>query len=140
MSIKQLDHLNMTVSDLDETIRWYGDVFGMEVVESGERAEGPWAILKGGDAMLCVYEDPNRRSPSRFGRDAKEDHVIYHFGFRIEDRAAWLAKVEEHGLVLEFGGETDYPFSTSWYVSDPTGYGIEVVLWDADEVRFAKAS
>jgi glyoxylase I family protein len=136
MSIKHLDHLNLTVSNLEETIRWYGAVFGFEVVERGERESGPWAIIRGGESTLCVYEDASRASPDRFRQDGKARHVIYHFGFRITDREAWLERVRAHKLVLEFGGENRYPHSSSWYVVDPTGYSIEVVLWNRDEIRF----
>jgi catechol 2,3-dioxygenase-like lactoylglutathione lyase family enzyme len=31
--IRQLDHLNLTVSHLDETVAWYGRVFGFVLVE-----------------------------------------------------------------------------------------------------------
>ena len=136
MSVKHLDHLNLTVANLQETIDWYGAVFGFEVVERGARETKPWAILRSGEARLCVYEHPHREVPDRFLQDEELRHVIYHFGFRLTDREAWLAKVAEHGLKLEFGGENVYPHSRSWYISDPTGYGIEVAIWDEDEIRF----
>jgi hypothetical protein len=40
-------------------------------------------------------------------------------------------------VLLYFGGELRYPHSTNWYVHDPTGYSIEVVLWDEDQISFA---
>ena len=136
MTIKHLDHLNLTVSNLEETIAWYGAVFGFEVVERGERDSGPWAIIRGGESTLCIYEYADRDLPDHFHRGGTDRHVIYHFGFRITDREAWLEKVRVHDIALEFGGENHYPHSTSWYVCDPTGYSIEVVLWDEDEIRF----
>ncbi len=136
MTIKQLDHLNLTVSNLEETIAWYGAVFGFEVVERGEREEGPWAIIQGGESTLCIFESSARSRPDRFAHDDKERHVIYHFGFRITDRQAWLKQVAKHSLELDFGGENEYPHSSSWYVRDPTGYTIEVVCWNDDEIRF----
>ena len=48
----------------------------------------------------------------------------------------WLEKIETYNLELEYGGEVDYPHSKSWYVFDPTGFGIEVALWNQDEIRF----
>ena len=66
--------------------------------------------------------------------------VIYHMGFRITDREAWLAQVRAHNLEFDHGGEHRYPHSSSWYVSDPTGYSIEVVLWDDDRIRFEDAA
>jgi catechol 2,3-dioxygenase-like lactoylglutathione lyase family enzyme len=140
MTIKHLDHLNLTVANLQETIDWYGAIFGFEVVERGMRDENtPWAVLKSGESMLCVYQHADREGPERFGRDEQRRHVIYHFGFRITDRDAWLATVQQHGLELEYGGNVEYAHSTSWYVSDPTGYSIEVALWDDDTIRFDSA-
>ena len=136
MTIKHLDHLNLTVSNLDETIAWYGAVFGFEVVERGERESGPWAVIRGGESTLCIYQDANRVAPDRFQQADRSRHVIYHFGFRITDREAWLEKVRAHDLVLDHGGENLYPHSSSWYVSDPTGCSIEVVLWNEDEIQF----
>jgi len=136
MSVKQLDHLNLTVASLEDSIRFYGAVFGFRVVEEGIREEGPWAIIRSGDAMLCLYEG-NRLPPARYRQYGDERHVVYHFGFRVTDREAWLGAVEAHQLDLLHGGEQVYPHSSSWYVLDPTGYTLEVVLWHKDEVRFA---
>jgi catechol 2,3-dioxygenase-like lactoylglutathione lyase family enzyme len=136
MTVKHLDHLNLTVSNLRATIDWYRAVFGFEVVERGVRRGAPWAIIKSGEAMLCIYEDAERTPPSRYLVDHGTQHTIYHFGLRITDREAWLAKVEEYELALDFGGVNDYPHSTSWYVTDPSGYSIEVALWNNDEIRF----
>ncbi len=136
MAIKHLDHLNLTVHNIEESIAWYRAVFGFEVVERGIRNGQPWGIIRSGEATLCIYQDPARQGPGRFRTDGQARHVIYHMGFRITDREAWLERLREHELELEFGGENRYPHSTSWYVSDPTGYSIEVVLWDDDEIRF----
>jgi len=136
MRIKQLDHLNMTVANLAESLEWYGSVFGFELVEGGVRNGVSWAIIRSGEAMLCLYEHPDRRGPRRFMRDDRGEHCIYHYGFRIDDEEAWLEKIETHDLSFDFGGVTRYPHSTSWYVVDPTGYSIEVVLWDEDCVSF----
>ncbi len=139
MSVKQLDHLNLTVANLEESIRFYTSVFGFELVEEGTRDEGLWAIIRSEDAMLCIYE-ANRPGPARFLRDSEARHAIYHFGFRITDREAWLNTVEKHQLTLEYGGEVVYPHSSSWYVCDPTGYSIELVLWNEDKVSFAEVA
>jgi len=136
MKVQSLDHLNLTVSNLEESISWYAKIFGFKVVERGARDAGPWAIIRSGDAMLCIYEHPNRKAPSRFLIDDQERHVIYHFGLRITDRSAWLNTIQENQLELDFGGENIYPHSSSWYVVDPTGYSIEVALWNENIVRF----
>ena len=70
------------------------------------------------------------------GEDNANRHAIYHFGFRITDKEAWLKIVDENDLELEFGGEVDCPHSKSRYVSAPSGYSIEVVHWNQDQVAF----
>ena len=40
-------------------------------------------------------------------------------------------------LELNWGGEISWPHSAAWYVSDPTGYEIEVALWNDDTIQFA---
>ena len=138
MKVQSLDHLNLTVSNLEASIAWYAKIFGFKVVERGVRDSGPWAIIRSGDALLCIYEDPSRLSPSRFRLDGQERHVIYHFGLRITDRDAWLSTVKDNNLELDFGGENIHPHSSSWYVADPTGYSIEVALWNENIIRFGE--
>ncbi len=133
MRVKQLDHLNLTVNDFDETADWYRRVFGFEVVQDEQAPDGRWGVLRSGDAMLCIYERPGLEAgkPRDHGL-----HGINHFGLRITDRAEWEATLERENLKLNWGGETRWPHSTAWYVNDPTGYEIEVALWNDDTVTF----
>lgn len=59
-----------------------------------------------------------------------------HFGLRITDADEWLETVDREGLEVLYGGEVAWPHSTSWYLTDPTGYEIEVALWDRDRIAF----
>lgn len=133
-----LDHLNLTVRDLEETIAWYARVFGFAVVERGVDAQGPWAILRNGEGMLCVYERAARAAP-RSTPAAEAFHLVNHFGLRLPpaDRARWERVLREEGLATFHGSPLRYPRSTSWYVKDPTGHMIEVAVWDDDRVSFA---
>jgi len=139
MKVKHLDHLNMTVKNLDETKDWYKRVFGFDVVETGLRSGMKWGILKSGDAMLCIYEYPELVKPSK-AASKNTPHTINHFGLRITDRDKWNQTVEKEQLEVLYGGEVRYPMSTSWYVLDPTGYEIEVALWDDDVVSFKQSA
>ena len=64
-------------------------------------------------------------------------HGIRHFAIRITDKDEWESVIEREQIQVEFDSAVDYPHSTSWYVRDPTDYQIEVVHWNADEIRFA---
>lgn len=133
MNVEMLDHLNMTVRDVEESATWYGRVFGFETVEQGDWHGQPWRILKSGEALLCIYQVPGRGAPALAAHDR---HAIKHFGFRVQDRERWAKTVELEGLELHYGGVIDYPHSQSWYVRDPNGYEIEVAAWDDGRVVF----
>lgn len=137
MDVCGFDHLNLTVRDLAESTAWYGRIFRFVVVEEGIRDGVRWAILRSqsgqGGAMLCLYERANYEGadPELLGRRGL--HGIRHFGLRIEGEQAWRELLGRENLKYE---ETRWPFSTSWYVNDPTGYEIEVSCWISGEVRF----
>ena len=137
MQVKHLDHLNLTVNNFDETKEWYARVFGFSVVEEGLRSGKRWGILKGGDALLCVYENPTRTFLNGDLLEEKQLHGVNHFSLRIQDRNQWEDVIRKENIHVHYGGAYDYPHSTSWYINDPTGYEIEVVLWNKDEIRFA---
>lgn len=137
MNVKHLDHLNLSVRNFKETADWYGRVFGFEVVESGLWKGRPWGVLKAGDAMLCAYEDAERKFVDGDGLKASHQHGLNHFALRISDREIWQRTIERENVQVEYGGPVAWPHSRSWYVCDPTGYEIEVVAWNSDEVRFS---
>lgn len=133
MKIKQLDHLNLSVASFDQTAEWYGRLFGFEVVEKGVRDGKPWGVLRGGDAMLCIYENKGLNFEDAEQLSERGLHRLAHFGLRITDRAAWMETVKREKLDTYYWR---YPHSESWYVNDPTGWEIEVALWDDDRARF----
>ena len=136
MQVKHVDHLNLSVADLDASVDWYGRVFGFEPKERGVQEGKPWAILQSGEALLCMYEHPEREALGDGELDARRLHGISHFGLRIDDRARWERTVDREGVDVRYGGVVEWPHSLAWYVLDPTGYEIEVALWDDDHVAF----
>ena len=66
MKIKHLDHINMTVRDFDQTVDWYGRVFDFVLVEEAVTEGIRWGVIRSGEALLCIYEDPSRKHLDRF--------------------------------------------------------------------------
>ena len=128
MKVRNVDHLNLSVRSFGESAEWYGRVFGFEVVEEGLYNGAPWGVLRSEDAMLCIYEHPDYGEVSRSGTGGR--HGINHFGLRITDRKAWEETVEREKIPVLYDGEVHWPHSSSWYITDPTGYEIEVALWE----------
>ncbi len=134
MKIK-IDHINLTVMNLNDSVKWYSRVFGFEVVERGTGMRGqPWAIVANADSMLAMNEYPKRRMAED---DSSESfHRLNHFGIRVDDLGEWQAKLKEFNLKLNYGGVIDYPHSKSWYVVDPSGHEIEVSYSSGQPLRF----
>lgn len=137
MKVKQLDHINLSVKDFDESVDWYRRAFGFDLVEENVRDGVRWGVLRSGEAMLCIYEHPTLNYLDRFELVAEGLHGMAHFALRITDQEEWLAVVDREHLPILYNGAVDWPHSTSWYVNDPTGYEIEVALWDDDRIAFS---
>jgi len=136
MRVKHLDHLNLSVADFEATVAWYGRVFDFELVEESVQDGVRWGVIKGGEAMLCIYERPGLTKLDRFQLADKGLHYLAHFGLRITDEAEWLETVKSEGLEILYDGPVRWPHATAWYLLDPTGWEIEVALWDDDTVAF----
>ncbi len=136
MNLKNIDHINLTVADFDQTVAWYHRVFGFELVEEAMQGDTRWGVIRNGEVMLCIYEHPDCRLADRFAMREKQLHGINHFGLRITDQKEWEAVIEREKLNILYDGPISWPNNTSWYVADPTGWEIEVAFWKDDTIRF----
>ena len=94
MKVK-LDHVNISVNNLHETIEWYGKVFGFELVESGKTSKGnDWGIIAINDSMICMTEYKEKIAADEY--DDSPAHQIYHFGLRITDQDLWRQTLNAH--------------------------------------------
>jgi lactoylglutathione lyase len=134
MTIK-LDHINLTVANLADSINWYNRVFGFELVESGITFQGvKWGIVAFNDSMICMAEDGKRVAADK--TEDKSVHQIYHFGIRVSNIVTWLKTIQENKLKIYYGGQIEYPNSKSWYVHDPSGHEIEVSYSAQERLQF----
>lgn len=136
MKLKHLDHLNLTVLNFEKTADWYHRVFGFETVEEGLYAGEPWGVIRSGEAMLCIYQTPKRRVLDDDEMKRQGFGGMQHFALRITNRKEWEKIIVNEGIAIEYGGVYRWPHSHAWYIRDPNGYRIEVVLWDGDRIQF----
>jgi lactoylglutathione lyase len=110
-------HVSVHAHDLDESVRFYKDLFGMEEIP----APGfpfPVRWLRVGDLQLHLFqsEDP-----------APQGH---HFGIEVDDFEATYEKVGEMGAQIEegyFSNVYELPDgAVQIYVRDPAGNMVEV--------------
>ena len=133
MSVK-LDHVNITVKNLEESMEWYGQLFGFKKVEDGVNQLGrKWAIIAYEDSMIGMSEHADREGGDKID---KKHHAIYHFGLRVPNAQEWRKKIKDKNLKLYDGDEIEYEYSRSWYVHDPSGHEIEVSCTGGLPMRF----
>lgn len=116
-----LTHIHLAVRDLDQSLRFYRGVFGME--EIFREGEGMIFLRTPGAADTVTL----RRSASSDDRPG-DGGGIGHFGFRLLDEEDLDRAVEEvelaGGRLVRRGEHPDgQPFA---YVTDPDGYVIEL--------------
>jgi catechol 2,3-dioxygenase-like lactoylglutathione lyase family enzyme len=128
ISIREIDHVVLRVSDIDAMRRFYCDVLGATHV--AYRPEFGMSHLKAGNAMIdLVLVDgplgkPGGAAPGKEGRN------MDHFCLRVEpfDQDAIVAHLKRHGIEVgeirrRYGAQGN---GISIYVSDPEGNTVEL--------------
>lgn len=121
INISRIDHINMRVKSLTQSISFYRTNFGFQMKEDNRTDEEPWVVIGlPGIAYLCLYEHADK--------DKTDDALtIRHFGFAISDEFdGVIATLEANGATVLYGGPVAWPQSRSIYVEDPSGHMIEL--------------
>jgi len=96
--LTEIDHVAIAVHDLEAAIAYYGDTFGATVAHR-ERIDSDGveeALLKVADSYIQLLTPTSETSPvARYLE--KNGEGIHHVGYRVDDCAAALRSVAEHG-------------------------------------------
>ena len=113
-----IDHVNMKVKNLDESVEFYRNLFGFEIKqkENPNKADVPSMIIGNDTIKLCMYEIP----------DMSPEGGIAHFGFNIENFGQVIERCKEDDVQVLYGGVVDWEGSKSVYIVDPSGYEVEL--------------
>lgn len=110
--------VSLAVADLARSLRFYGDVLGMQPIE---RSHGSALLAADATPLLHLVELPGARpKPARATG-------LYHFAVLLPSRpdlARWLRHVLENRWPLQ--GWSDHGVSEAVYLADPDDNGIEV--------------
>ncbi len=124
----RLEHVNLTVSDLDRSIDFYCRLLGLRVRWRGTLNSGLTGAHVGDDDMFIALFQSSE--PGRVGSDY-EDVGLNHFGFVVDDLDDYKGRLIEMGFPPH--SEQDYDPGRRLYVRDPDGIEIELVEYDASE-------
>jgi catechol 2,3-dioxygenase-like lactoylglutathione lyase family enzyme len=123
--VKRLDHVALTVRDVQRSIEWYRDVFGLE--RRHEEAWGDYPVMMfAGDTALALFE---ARGPVSDAPDSRAAAIMRHVAFQV-DRVNFVKAQEtlrSRGIEFEF---QDHSISHSIYLWDPDGYELELTTYE----------
>ena len=123
MKVKKLLHTRMRVSDLDETIRFYTTVLGLEVLERKISPRGSQlAFLKvpNSDELIELTSFPPS-GPVRVQED------LVHLAFQVESLDETISSLTTQGIKITDGPTKSSSGSRFIFIDAPDGYEIELI-------------
>jgi catechol 2,3-dioxygenase-like lactoylglutathione lyase family enzyme len=123
LGARRINHVSIVADDLEESARFYKEMFGMERVATARFPEGVlW--LKVGEQQLHLFEV-----------DGNEPTEKHHFGLDVEGFEAFYALAKERGVLDSKAWGTAFRgHPQGWvqvYLRDPAGNLVEVNWPDA---------
>lgn len=137
--IQKFHHVAFRCNDAKQTVDFYRDALGMELVGCMAEDRVPSThepdpymhifLNAGGGNILAFFELPN--SPP-MDRDRNTPHWVQHIALQVADLDA-LEKAKAHleGMGLDVIGATDHTIFKSIYFHDPNGHRLELSTWTA---------
>ena len=127
MQLEGIDHVALSVRNIEQSAKWYMEVLGFERLHEGMWNGVPTFIGKGntGIALFPARSDANSTSSSH--RELR----MLHLAFRA-NRGDFLAaqrELEERGIKFEF---QDHEISHSIYFRDPDGHQLEITTYEVE--------
>lgn len=122
-----IDHVALSVRDVEHSVRWYIDVLGFE-----KRYDGMWdgvpVFIGKGKTALAIF--PVREN--ELGAAARPASIrLLHLALRA-DRANFLkaqSELKERGIKFTF---QDHEISHSIYFRDPDGHELEITTYELE--------
>jgi catechol 2,3-dioxygenase-like lactoylglutathione lyase family enzyme len=108
-----IDHVNMNIKNLEESVDFYTNLFGLELKK--DQSDQNSKIIGNDIVKLCLYENP----------EGVQIKGINHVGFHIGNFDEVVSKCKSMGIQMPYG-VTEWESSRSVYIIDPNGYEVEL--------------
>ena len=123
MKVKKLLHTRMRVSDMDQTINFYANVLGLEVLERKVSPRGSHlAFLKVPNSEelieLCSFPPSG---PVRVQED------LVHLAFQVDNMDDTITTLTAKGITITDGPTTTSSGSRFIFIDAPDGYEVELI-------------
>jgi len=125
MQLQNIDHVAITVSDLQRSIAWYRDVLGLERRFQDEWGDVP-TMMCAGETCVALFVSDARDQGSV---DDPASRSLHHIAFRGDKENFESAQQRFRDLGLGFR-PADHGIARSVYIADPDGHRIEITTYD----------
>jgi len=112
--------MNFNVKDLDASVRFYEDIFGLKIMRSMENDEKGYKIVFLGDEAGGFQLELTWLKDHADAYDLGEQE--YHLAFVSDDFEATYKKHKEMGVIVYDNEDLGI-----YFLEDPDGYWIEVI-------------
>lgn len=138
-----INHLVINVRDMEELHRFWTEILGFKQV--GQSSRRPMRFYSGDHSGqmnhhdIALVENPNLPKPPENWSMFDLPVAINHIAITMPNREAWLkqlAWLRQNGV--KFHRRVNHGMTHSLYISDPNGYGVEVLyelpreVWGGD--------
>ena|ERR1043166_1174078 len=127
MNLEAIDHVALSVRDVERSAQWYVDVLGFERQHDDVWNGYPVFVGKN-DAAVALF--PIRKKEPSTGSASSPVRVL-HFALRTTQKEFVTAQQElkQRGIDFEF---QDHKISHSIYFEDPDGHEIEITTYELE--------
>jgi methylmalonyl-CoA/ethylmalonyl-CoA epimerase len=128
----EINHVGISVANLEESVDWYVDKLGFELVRPINRNPGSTstiALLRRGNFNIELFEIEGAAPLPEYRRDPSADlrvHGLAHFAFSVDDARAVRAELEAKGVEIVFG-PNESERSIFFFVNDNSGNSFEFI-------------
>jgi catechol-2,3-dioxygenase len=125
MQLEGIDHVALSVRDIERSANWYIEVLGFERLHEGMWDGVPTFIGKGNNGIALFSASPDAKSTSSTRRDIR----MLHLAFRAnrENFLTAQRELQKRSIKFEF---QDHEISHSIYFSDPDGHQLEITTYE----------
>jgi catechol 2,3-dioxygenase-like lactoylglutathione lyase family enzyme len=127
MQLEGIDHVALSVRNIEQSAKWYMEVLGFERLHEGMWNGVPTFIGKGNTGIALFPARSDAKSTSSSHRELR----MLHLAFRA-NRGDFLAaqrELEERGIKFDF---QDHEISHSIYFRDPDGHQLEITTYEVE--------
>jgi methylmalonyl-CoA/ethylmalonyl-CoA epimerase len=128
-AIAKLAHIGISVEDISESLKWYHDVFGFELLSQKTLAHVGTKVAYIGNSDFIIelikVVDPKPIPPERSHPDTDNSILgVKHFCVLVDNSREFVAKLKEKNVPVVFEPQTSESYVA--FINDPTGNSVEI--------------